>query len=144
MTDFARDVDSWLAVFLTNANAVAGTVHLYETGGLRLGAAVNIPPPVQKAVEWVPSGKGMAGLALERGEPVSTCNLREDQTGAVKPGAKAVDAKAAVALPVRDHTGAIVAVVGAAFGDERDIQGQELEDLQRAANSLRNVLSRPQ
>ena len=140
MSDLARNVDSWLVVFLSSAKAVAGTVHLCEPGGLRLGAAVNIPPPVQKAVEWVPSGKGMAGLALERGEPVSTCNLREDQTGAVKPGAKAVDAKAAVALPVRDRTGAIVAVVGAAFGDERDIQGQELDDLQRAADSLRKIL----
>ena len=140
MTDVAHDLDSWLAAFLTNARAVAGTVHVYEPGGLRLGAAINIPPPVRQAVAWVPTGKGMAGLALERGEPISTCNLREDQTGAVKPGAKAVDAKAAVALPVRDRTGTIVAVVGAAFGDEREIEGQELDDLQHAAGSLRDVL----
>jgi hypothetical protein len=136
------DLQSWLAGFLASANAVAGTVHVHEGDGLRLGAAVNIPPPVRAAVEWVPNGKGMAGLALERGIPISTCNLREDQTGAVKPGAKAVDAKAAVALPVRDRQGAIVAVVGAAFGDERDIEGSELEALQRSAESITRIFPR--
>lgn len=141
MADQAADLQSWLAGFLADTKAIAGTVHLHEGDGLRLTAAVNIPPPVQKAVEWVPNGKGMAGLALERGVPISTCNLREDQTGAVKPGAKAVDAKAAVALPVRDRAGAIVAVVGAAFPDERDIEGAELEALQRAAESVTKAFS---
>jgi L-methionine (R)-S-oxide reductase len=139
MTGNARVLESWLTAFLANAQAVAGTVHLHEGGGLRLYAAVNIPPPVRQAVEWVPNGKGMAGLALERGIPISTCNLREDRTGAVKPGARAVDAKAAVALPVRDSAGTIVAVVGAAFSDERDVEGAELEELQRAADSVRNA-----
>ncbi|HMC62143.1 MAG TPA: GAF domain-containing protein, partial [Candidatus Solibacter sp.] len=123
----------------SGAGAVAGTVHLHTEGGLRLAAAVNIPPPVRQAVQWVPSGKGMAGLALERGVPVQTCNLREDRTGAVKPGARAVNAQAAVAMPVRDRAGAIVAVVGATWMDEREIQGAELERLQAAAASLADV-----
>lgn len=132
-------VESWLANFLQEAGAVAGTVHLNKDGGLRLAAAVNIPPKVREVVAWVPSGKGMAGLALERGESVQTCNLQEDRSGAVKPGAKAVDAQAAVAMPVRDETGAIVAVVGAAFADEREIAGDELQRLQSAAASLAQV-----
>ena len=127
---------SWLAAFLSDAGAVAGTVHLHENGGLRLAAAQNIPERVQEIVAWVPSGKGMAGLALERGEPVQTCNLQEDRSGAVKPGARAVDARAAVALPVRNQHGSIVAVVGAAFADDREIAGAELERLQGASASL--------
>src|SRR6266853_603820 len=103
---FDEAVQAWLAGFLSGAGAAAGTVHLHTEGGLRLAAAVNIPPPVRQAVQWVPSGKGMAGLALERGEPVQTCNLQEDRSGAVKPGARAVNAQAAVALPVRDREGA--------------------------------------
>ena len=78
----------------------------------------------------------MAGLALERGEPVQTCNLQEDRSGAVKLGAKAVNAQAAIAMPVRNEGGEIVAVVGAAFAGERDIQGHELDRLQPAAASL--------
>jgi L-methionine (R)-S-oxide reductase len=135
-TNRAEELTSWLTRFLADARGVAGTIHLHENGGLRLGAAVNIPEPVRRVVEWVPSGKGMAGLALERGEPVQTCNLQEDRSGAVKPGAAAVDAKAAVAMPVRDRDGSIIAVVGIAFPDDREIGGEELERLTRAADSL--------
>jgi L-methionine (R)-S-oxide reductase len=140
MPDFSPHLESWLSQLLTDLGAAAGTVHLHERGGLRLAAAVNIPAPVLDAVAWVPSGKGMAGLALERGEPVQTCNLQEDRSGAVKPGAKAVNAQAAVAMPVRDSAGAILAVVGVAFRDEREIQGQELERLQAGAATLRGVV----
>ncbi len=136
MTDDSNALQSWLSAFLDEAGGVAGTVHLCRDGGLRLAAAVNIPPKVTEAVAWVPSGKGMAGLALERGESVQTCNLQEDRSGAVKPGAKAVNAQAAIAMPVRAGGGEIVAVVGAAFADEREIQGAELDRLQRAAASL--------
>jgi L-methionine (R)-S-oxide reductase len=136
MTHHNEAAQSWLATFLSEAGAVAGTVHLHENGGLRLAACQNIPEKVQEIVAWVPSGKGMAGLALERGVPVQTCNLQEDRSGAVKPGARAVDARAAVALPVRNHHGLIVAVVGAAFADDREIAGTELERLQGASASL--------
>ena len=86
-------IDAWLADFLKRNGGSSGTVHLYRDGGLRLAAASNIPEKVQQVVAWVPSGKGMAGLAFERRVPVQTCNLKEDASGAVKPGAKAVDAK---------------------------------------------------
>src|SRR5580700_1822037 len=127
---------AWLVEFLSHAGAVAGTIHFHQKGGLVLAASQNIPEKVQQIVAWVPSGKGMAGLALERGEPVQTCNLQEDRTGAVKPGARAVNAQAAVAMPVRDPSGGILAVVGVAFSGEREIEGRELERLQRAAATL--------
>ena len=135
VTDSSFKLEAWLMSFLSEAGAVAGTVHLHQNGGLRLAASVNIPLKVQEVVAWVPTGKGMAGLALERGQPVQTCNLKEDRSGAVKPGAKAVDAKAAVAIPVRDELDSILAVVGIAFADEREIQGEELDRLQRAAST---------
>jgi L-methionine (R)-S-oxide reductase len=129
-------LQSWLSAFLRQSGAVAGTVHWQIDGGLHLAAAVNIPEKVQEIVSFVPSGKGMAGLALERGEPVQTCNLQEDKSGAVKPGAKAVNAQAAVALPVRDASGSIAAVVGIAFMEEREIQGEELRRLETAAATV--------
>ncbi len=78
----------------------------------------------------------MAGLALERDEPVTTCNLKEDASGAVKPGARAVNARAAVAFPVHDETGAIGAVVGIAFPDERTLGSDELRALALSAADL--------
>jgi len=136
VTDSSFKLEAWLTSFLSEVGAVAGTVHLHQNGGLRLAASVNIPLKVQEVVAWVPTGKGMAGLALERGQPVQTCNLKEDRSGAVKPGAKAVNAKGAVAIPVRDESDSILAVVGIAFADEREIQSEELDRLQRAASTL--------
>lgn len=133
-------VDKWLSEFLSEVGGCAGTVHVAEAGGLRLAAASNIPEVVQQAVRWVPSGKGMAGLALERGQPVTACNLQTDSSGSLRPGAKAVDAQAAIAFPVRNHDGTILAVVGAAFVEERAIAGSELQSLLDRARSLPSVL----
>ena len=78
----------------------------------------------------------MAGLAWERGCPVQTCNLQTDTTGDVRPGARAVDARAAVALPVYDGAGALRAVVGFAFVDERTLDPETLEALSQLASTL--------
>ena len=134
------DLQDWLRGFLTDAGAVAGTVHLHEAGGLRLAADINIPPPLRQAVEWVPTGKGMAGLALERGQPMQTCNLQEDRSAEIKPGAKAVGAKAAVALPVRGPGGGIVAIVGAAWMQELELDAATVDRLLQSAARLTDVV----
>lgn len=135
----AVSYQTWLEDFVTKTGAVAGTVHLHQMGGLKLVAAVNIPEQVRQVVDFVPSGKGMAGLALERGETAQTCNLKDDRNGKVRPGAKAVNAKAAVAMPVRDPKGSIIAIVGIAFLHEHEMSEQELAQLSSSAISLREV-----
>ena len=129
-------MEDWLTGFLNTVGGVAGTVHVREQDNLRLVACQNIPEPVQRIIGLVPRGKGMAGLALERGVPVQTCNLKEDTSGDVRPGAKAVDAGAAVAVPVRSSDGTIAAVVGAAFAENREIGSEELMRIAQAASSL--------
>jgi L-methionine (R)-S-oxide reductase len=129
-------VNEWLRSLLARHRAVAGTVHVVRGELLEIAAAVNIPPPVQQATATIPMGKGMAGLAWQHDRAVQTCNLREDTTGAVKPGAKAVDGKAAVALPVHDARGAIRAVVGLAWMEERDLGDTELAQISSDAASL--------
>ena len=127
---------SWLQAFLDEHGGAAGTVHTRRDEVLELRASINIPPPVVAVVEQVPRGRGMAGLALERDAPVSTCNLKTDETGDVRPGARAVDAQAAVALPVHGGDGAVRAVVGIAFVGERELSEDELAALGRAAEAL--------
>lgn len=105
MTDQA-----WLEAALKTLGATSGTVHRVEGDLLRLTAAVNIPESVLAVTQRIPKGKGMAGLAWQRGEPVQTCDLQADVTGDVQPGAKAVEAQEAIAIPVGDR-----AVVGFAF-----------------------------
>ena len=82
----------WLRSFLARHGAIAGTVHVVDDDVLVIRAAHNIPPKVQEVTARIPLGKGMAGLAWEHDRAISTCNLKEDASGAVKPGAKAVDA----------------------------------------------------
>jgi L-methionine (R)-S-oxide reductase len=130
------DMEQWLQNFLATHHGIAGTIHSFENGGLKLATAINIPPQVQQVVAWVPSGKGMAGLALERKEPIHTCNLKEDRSGSVKPGAKAVNAQAAVAVPVFDDGGGVRAVVGIAFRDEHEFTRAELDALIAGASTV--------
>jgi L-methionine (R)-S-oxide reductase len=127
----------WLEKFIRDNGAVAGTVHERSAPEmLTLAAAVNIPPPVMEIVRQVPRGKGMAGLAFEHDEPISTCNIKDDDTGRVRPGAKAVDAQAAVAFPVHDDQGAVRAVVGIAYAEKRELRQSELDQLAAQARAL--------
>jgi L-methionine (R)-S-oxide reductase len=124
----------WLEQYIQQVSGVAGTVHRREPGGLRLTASRNIPPKVCEIVAWVPDGKGMAGQALVTGRPVTTCNLKDDPSATVRPGARAVDAQAAVALPVFSPQGAVLAVVGVAWPDSRDFSQADIDALQRSAS----------
>ena len=128
--------DAWLKTFLSDHGGIAGTVHVLQGDLLKLASSVNIPPPVVKVTEIIPKGKGMAGLAWERDEVVATCNLKSDTSGDVRPGAKAVDAQAALAIPVRAASGSLRAVVGIAFMGERNFSAQELQAFEKAAASL--------
>ncbi|MFP5245778.1 MAG: GAF domain-containing protein [Thermoanaerobaculia bacterium] len=127
---------SWLETFLKNAEAIAGTVHVQRGDDLYLTAAANIPPQVIAIVAHVPHGKGMAGLAQTKKLPVQTCNLKTDDSGTIKPGAKAVDAQAAVALPVLDENGGVRAVVGVAWMREGEITAEQEARLWKEAEAL--------
>jgi hypothetical protein len=126
----------WLESFIAQHDGIAGTVHVQRDEDLYLTAAHNIPPPVIAIVAHVPHGKGMAGLAQVKKEPVQTCNLQTDETGNIKPGAKAVDAQAAVALPVLDEAGTVRAVVGIAWIKEGDIGPAEEQAMMKLVAEL--------
>ena len=126
----------WLEAFIAEHDGIAGTVHVQRGEDLYLTAAHNIPPPVIAIVAHVPHGKGMAGLAQVKRVPVQTCNLQTDETGNIKPGAKAVDAQAAVALPVLDAEGAVRAVVGVAWSKEGENGPAEEQAMMKLVASL--------
>lgn len=135
--DEGTSVQGWLEAYLRDHDGIAGTVHVLSAEGvLQLAAAVRIPEKVQEIVRRIPKGKGMAGLAWERNEPVTTCNIQSDETGQVRPGARAIDAQAGLALPVRDALGDVRAVVGIAYREERTFRESEIAGLVAAAASL--------
>jgi putative methionine-R-sulfoxide reductase with GAF domain len=129
-------LETWLKGFLGEHGGVAGTVHEREGENLCMRAHVNIPPPVVKVTETIPKGKGMAGLAWERNKSVAVCNIKSDQSGDVRPGAKAVDAQSAIAIPVRGTDGEVRAVVGIAWLGEREFSDADLDRFESLASAL--------
>jgi signal transduction protein with GAF and PtsI domain len=89
-----------LADTIAHFHCQAGTVHLLQDGVLHLAAHVNIPPPVVAIVQTVPIGKGIAGLAAERREPISLCNLQTDTSGQARPAARTTGMEGSVAVPM--------------------------------------------
>jgi signal transduction protein with GAF and PtsI domain len=96
----AGDLSAALVATAAHFGCQAGTVHLLRDGVLKLAAHHNIPPPVVQIVSTVPIGKGIAGLAAERREPITICNLQTDTSGQARPGAKATGMEGSLAVPM--------------------------------------------
>ena len=78
---------------------------------LLLSASRNIPQHVLDIVKEVPWGKGMAGVAVEKMQPVSVCNIQTTQSGDVRPGARGTGMQGALVVPMMQGESA-----GGAFG----------------------------
>lgn len=117
--------------------ADSGTVHLLgEDGLLHLRAASkSLPEPVLNIVRTIPVGKGMAGLAVERAEPVTACNIQTSSTGDVRPGAKATGMEGAIVVPVMNGSQAVGAL-GIANRTERTFTEVEIAKLLEIAGAL--------
>lgn len=96
------DPQQLLQLTLDHFQAETGTIHVLESDGLlHLRALIGqLPPPVLDAVKLIPIGKGLAGLAVERAEPVTVCNLQTDTSGNAKPAARSTGVKGSIAVPM--------------------------------------------
>ncbi|GHE29177.1 GAF domain-containing protein [Streptomyces capitiformicae] len=115
-----RDIAAWLATFVERHGGFVGSVHLAESasaGQIFLVAAYNLPARIQNAAAVVPIGKGVAGVAAERREPVVMVDLQTDTSGVARPLARASESKSSVTLPVSSPTDpeTLLAVVGLGF-----------------------------
>lgn len=96
----SRDPARILAAVTEAFACDAGTVHVVGEGGLVLACSLNIPLSIIEVIRIVPLGKGIAGLAAERREPVSFCNLQSDDTGRARPAARLTGMQGSVAVPM--------------------------------------------
>lgn len=95
-------LDTLLDRVLDRFHCVVGTVHLLDpvSGTLKLQAQKGVAGIILDRVRVVPIGKGMAGLAAERRQPVQVCNLQSDQSGVAKPIAKETRMEGSIAVPM--------------------------------------------
>jgi len=89
-----------LTATLAHFGCQAGTVHLLRDGVLKLVAYHGIPPHIAEIAATVPIGKGIAGLAAERREPVTICNLQTDTSGQARPAARSTGMEGSLAVPM--------------------------------------------
>lgn len=126
----SADWSQALARILTHFHADSGTIHLLgEDGVLHLrGASPGIPQVVLDKVKTVPVGKGMAGLAVARRQPVDACNIQTDTSGDVRPGARATGLQGSIVVPILREDVAVGAI-GIANFRERTFSVDEVEAL---------------
>ncbi len=79
-----------------------GTIHVLnkDTDLLVLKAKIGIPDFLLSKMSEIPIGKGMAGIAAERKEPVEMCNLQTDESGVAQPAAKETKVEGSIAAPM--------------------------------------------
>ena len=118
--------------------AESGTVHrIGDDGHLHLSAIVGqYPPPVMEAIRRIPVGKGLAGLAAERREPVTVCNIQDDASGQTRPGARATGMEGAITVPCVDDRGTLRAVLGIANRSARTFASDEVSALLSRGHDL--------
>ena len=126
-----RDRAAWseaLDRILERMRADSGTIHLLGADGvLHLKAAsAGIPPFVLETIKDVPVGKGMAGLAVERKQPVDACNIQTDDSGDVRPGARATGLQGSIVVPMFRGEEAVGAL-GVANRQERTFTDAETD-----------------
>ena len=125
-----------LEAIIGRFGADMGTIHLLEDRVLMLKAHAGVPPPLVRIVAKVPIGKGMAGLAAERNEPVSNCNIQADRTGDVQPGAKQIGVGGAVVVPIRNRGGNAVGALGIGVHRQHEYSTSEVARLLEEAARL--------
>jgi L-methionine (R)-S-oxide reductase len=126
------DLHNILNATIAHFGCQAGTIHLLKDQVLKLATHVNIPEQVVQIVSTVPIGKGIAGLAAERKEPITICNLQTDTSGQARPGAKATGMEGSLAVPMITE-GQLRGVLGIAKSTAYDWATEETDLLLKIA-----------
>lgn len=127
-----------LISILAQFGCQTGTLHRLdpETQRLVLLAQQGIPDFLLDKIDQIPVGKGIAGCAAQRGEPVQMCNLQTDASGVARPDAKQTKVEGALAVPIFDAAGAVVGVLGIGKMQPYEFTDQETQSLGEVAAGL--------
>jgi L-methionine (R)-S-oxide reductase len=98
----AIDWNSVLTPILAEFGCQTGTIHRAGGDGqmLHLVYQIGVPDFLMDKISVIPFGKGIAGAAASRKEPVTLCNLQEDLGGVAKPDARKTGVSGSLAVPI--------------------------------------------
>ncbi|CAM3740229.1 GAF domain-containing protein [Pontibacter korlensis] len=136
---------SWqqlLADVITAFDCTTGTIHTLDksSGLLTLQAHQGIPPFLLPKMEAIPIGKGMAGIAAERRQPVEMCNLQTDGSGVARPAAKETKVEGSIAVPML-LDGELYGTLGIAKPVPYDFTEEEKTDLLKIGEEVSRHLN---
>lgn len=126
-----------LSDIISAFDCTTGTLHLLDTesGLLKLQAHQGIPSFLLPKVSEIPVGKGMAGIAAERREPVEMCNLQTDDSGVARPAAKETKVEGSIAVPML-LDGSLYGTFGIAKPVPYDFTKEEENDLLKIGTEM--------
>jgi signal transduction protein with GAF and PtsI domain len=133
----AADEREAIDLIVSYFKADSGTIYWLSADGLlHLAAATHgFSEAVLSVIRTIPVGKGMAGLAVERRQPVDACNIQSDTSGDVRPGARATAMAGAIVVPVfREDE--VIGALGVANRAERTFTEEEVAELLAAGRAL--------
>lgn len=128
---------NFLSDTVSSFGCTTGTLHRLDPADkhLKLVAHQGIPQALMPIIQSIPIGKGIAGTAAERQEPVEMCNLQTDSSGVAKPGAKQTNVQGTLAVPVMDG-GRLCGTLGVGKMEPYEFTTEEKARLMKIAQDI--------
>ncbi|MDQ3392907.1 MAG: GAF domain-containing protein [Bacteroidota bacterium] len=135
--------DRILSETLKTFECTTGSIHALDplNNTLHIKASQGIPEFLLLKMSLIPVGKGMAGVAALRLEPVQMCNLQTDDSGIARPSAKETKVEGAIAAPIM-FEGKLYGTLGIAKSIPYDFTEDEINSLMKIGERIAMILSR--
>ncbi|HUH46530.1 MAG TPA: GAF domain-containing protein [Arenibacter sp.] len=126
-----------LSTIIAHFDCSTGTLHFLDkkTNLLKIQVHQGIPPFLLPKLSEIPIGKGMAGIAAERREPVEMCNLQTDDSGVARPAAKDTKVEGSIVVPMI-WNGTLYGTLGVAKPVPYDFTPKEIGSLLALAEEM--------
>ncbi len=127
---------------VSSFGCTTGTLHFLNesTSILHLQAYQGIPEFLLPKLSEIPIGKGMAGIAAERRQPVEMCNLQTDTSGVARPAAKETKVEGSIAVPMLLND-TLYGTLGIAKPVPYDFTSEESEMLLKIGSEISKLLT---
>jgi L-methionine (R)-S-oxide reductase len=133
------DYPAELARILREFDCQTGTLHQSTPDGefLELICQIGVPDSLLDKITLIPFGKGIAGVAAARREPVELCNLQQDLGGVAKPDARKTGVSGSLAVPIFEEDGErVLGTLGIGKAIPHDFTAGEKSHLEAEAAAL--------
>lgn len=136
--------DALLKSILHDFGCQTGTLHRVSGNPeiLSLVCQIGVPESLMDKISSIPIGKGIAGAAAERKEPVELCNLQEDLGGVARVDARKTGVSGSIAVPVfKPGTDQVIGTLGIGKYAPYEFSGEEKQRLAGIAADLAGQFS---